>query len=273
MLTQFLGIVENASEHGYQIDHMIELVHWIMLALFVGWGTFLAFTLIRFHKSRNPVANYHGAKSKVSTHLEFIVVLVEAVLLLGFAIPIWGERVNGPEPKEDSLRIRVIGQQYLWNFHYAGKDGVFGSQKAGLVTAANPIGLDPKDPAGADDIVAPNELHVPVNKSIILDITSKDVIHSFAMHAMRMGQDAIPGSLTPIWFKPVKTGTFEVVCAQLCGGGHYAMRSIMMVDTAEDYATWLSDMEQLKASAAPPKVSSLLPESASIAALASVEQK
>jgi cytochrome c oxidase subunit 2 len=270
MLTEFLGIVENASEHGYQIDHMIEFVHWLMAALFIGWGTFFTFTLIRFHKSRHPVANYYGARSKVSTHLEFIVVLVEAVLLLGFAIPIWGKRVNGPKPTEDALRIRVIGEQYLWNFHYAGKDGVFGSQKAELVNSANAIGLDPMDPASHDDIVAKNEMHLPVNKSVILEITSKDVIHSFSMQAMRMGQDAIPGTRAPVWFKPVKTGTFEVICGQLCGGGHYAMRSIMVVDSAEDFATWMSEMEQLKASSAP-AVSSVLPDSASAATLAIVK--
>jgi cytochrome c oxidase subunit 2 len=251
MISKLLGLIDNASEHGFQIDQMIEFVHWLMLALAAGWGAFFIYTLFRFHRSRNPKANYHGVTSHASSHLEMVVVLIEAVLLLGFAIPIWAKRVNGPRPTENYERVRVIGQQFLWNFHYAGADGIFGRQKAELVSSSNPLGLDPTDPAAADDLVVKNEMHIPRNKNVILDITSKDVIHSFSLHAMRIGQDAIPGNTSPIWFRPIKAGTYEVVCAQLCGIGHYAMRGVVVVDTPEDYTQWLKDMQALKASSAP----------------------
>jgi cytochrome c oxidase subunit 2 len=84
---------------------------------------------------------------------------------------------------------------------------------------------------------------------VILEITSKDVIHSVAIQAMRIGQDAIPGSNIPIWFKPVKIGTYEIVCAQLCGLGHYGMRGTLVVDSDADYKGWLDDMEKLNAPA------------------------
>ena len=251
MLTKLLGLVDNASEHGFQIDQMMEFVHWIMAILFIGWGTFFVFTLIRFHRSRNPKADYHGVRSHASSHLEFMVVLAEAVLLLGFAIPIWGKRVNGPRPTENVERIRVVAEQFRWNFHYSGSDGQFGRQAAKFVSASNPLGLDPSDPAGRDDLVSSNELHLPLNKSVVLDITSKDVIHSFSLHAMRIGQDAIPGTTSPIWFRPIKAGTYELVCAQLCGSGHYAMRATVVVDPPGAYADWLKEMQQLKASTAP----------------------
>ena len=251
MLTKLLGLIDNASEHGFQIDQMMEFVHWLMAVLFIGWGTFFVYTLIRFRKSRNPKADYHGVRSHTSSHLEFMVVLAEAVLLLGFAIPIWGKRVNGPRPTENVERIRVVAEQFRWNFHYPGPDGVFGRQKPELVSASNPLGLDPTDPAGKDDIVSSNELHLPLYKNVILDLTSKDVIHSFALHAMRIGQDAIPGTESPIWFRPIKGGNYEVVCAQLCGSGHYAMRASVSVDPPEAYSDWLKEMQQLRASSMP----------------------
>ena len=255
MLTKLLGIVDNASEHGFQIDQMMEFVHWLMLVLFLGWGTFFVFTLIRFRKSRNPKADYYGVRSHTSSHLEFMVVLAEAVLLLGFAIPIWGKRVNGPRPTENVERIRVIAEQFRWNFHYPGPDGVFGRQKPELVSASNPLGLDPTDPDGKDDIVSSNELHLPLYKNVILDLTSKDVIHSFALHAMRIGQDAIPGTESPIWFRPIKEGNFEVACAQLCGSGHYAMRAAASVDKPDAYSDWIKEMQQLRANSMPPAAS------------------
>jgi cytochrome c oxidase subunit 2 len=246
MLNQIMGQVPNASEHGVLIDRMLEFCHWFMLILFVGWSLFFLFTLFRFHKSRHPKASYHGVKSKASSHIELTVVLVEAVLLLGFAYPLWGKRVN-EFPKSGALRIQVVGQQFAWNFHYPGPDGVFGKQNPGLISLSNQLGLDPKDPAGRDDVVSLNEVHIPVDQPVILEISSKDVIHSFAVPAMRVGQDAIPGTRAPVWFKPVKTGEYEIICAQLCGQGHYNMRALMTVDSKEDFAAWFKQKAELSA--------------------------
>jgi len=242
MLNHLMGQLPNASEHGYLIDNMLEMCHWFMLILFLGWSAYFVFTLIRFHKSRNPKANYHGVKSHISSHVEFSVVLIEIILLLGFAYPLWGLRVKDlPTDKDNPVRIRVIAQQFSWKFHYPGPDGVFGKSDSAFLNSGNPLGLDRKDPAAADDIYSPNDLHLPVNRPVILEITSMDVIHSFSFPAMRIGQDAIPGLRTPVWFKPVKTGDYEIICAQLCGTNHYNMRATVEVQSEKDYEDWLKD--------------------------------
>jgi cytochrome c oxidase subunit 2 len=247
-LNRLMGMPENASEHGYTIDHMLEFCHWFMLALAVGWSIFFVYTLLRFRAGKSPKADYYGVRTKASTHVEFMVVLIDVLLLVGFAVPLWTKRVLH-FPMGDAVRVKVVGQQFSWNFHYPGPDGVFGRQDPALISTGNQLGLDPTDPASKDDIVSLNEMHVPVNHDVILEITSKDVIHSVAIQAMRIGQDAIPGSEIPIWFKPVKVGTYEIVCAQLCGLGHYGMKGTLVVDSEADYKSWLDDMEKLNAPA------------------------
>ncbi|MEI9896388.1 MAG: hypothetical protein WDN28_21630 [Chthoniobacter sp.] len=254
-LNKALGIVPNASEHGYLVDQLLEICHWFMAALFVGWSCYFIFTLWRFHRSRNPKADYHGVQSKASAHLEFSVVIIEAMLLLGFAMPIWAKRSNGDQylNNADAFRVHCIGEQFAWNFHYPGPDGVFGKTNAAFITASNPLGIDPNDPAGADDFASKFEIHIVNQRPTVIEITSRDVIHSFALQHMRMAQDAIPGSRVPIWFRPIRTGEFEIVCAQLCGSGHYGMRGKMIVESQADFDAWQKEQSGLQhpAAAAP----------------------
>jgi len=245
LINEFLGQPPNASEHGYQIDHILEFCHWFMGTLFIGWSLFFIFVLIRFRKGRHPAADHAGVRSGISTHLEFSVVLIEAVLLLGFAIPLWAKRVNEFPPTKDAIVVYAVGQQFNWNFHLPGPDSQFGRRDVRFVTNSNPLGLDPNDPAGKDDIVTLGELHVPVDRAVIVELSSKDVIHNFCLPHMRIAGDAIPGSLIPLWFKPIKTGTYEVVCGQLCGLGHYGMKGTLVVDTPEDYQAWLKERAEL----------------------------
>jgi cytochrome c oxidase subunit 2 len=253
LINEFLGMPPNASAEGYQIDHIIEFSHWFMGVLFVGWWAFFIFVLWRFRQKRNPVASHEGVTTGISTHLEFAVVLIDALLLIGFAIPLWAKRVNQIPDEKQSILVHVIGQQFNWNFHLPGPDGVFGRREVDLVSNSNPVGLDSSDPAARDDLVVLGELHVPVDRDVIMDLSSKDVIHNFDLPGMRMAQDAIPGQVIPIWFKPVKTGTFEVVCGQLCGLGHYAMKGTVVVDTPDDYQAWLKERVELSGNqSAPP---------------------
>ncbi len=245
LINEFLGQPPNASSHGFQIDHILEFCHWFMGALFVGWSAFFIYVLIRFRRGRQPNANYKGVTSGISTHLEFSVVLIEAVLLLGFAIPLWAKRVNEFPPGKEALVVHVVAQQFAFNYHLPGPDGQFGRRDVGFVSNSNPLGLDPNDPAGKDDIVTQGELHVPVNRPVIAELSSKDVIHDFFLTDMRIAGDAIPGSLIPIWFTPIKTGTYEVICGQLCGLGHYGMKGTLVVDTPQDYEAWLKERAEL----------------------------
>jgi cytochrome c oxidase subunit 2 len=252
LINELIGLPPNASEHGYQIDHIIEFSHWFMAALFLGWSVFFIYVLLRFRKGRHPVADHEGVKSGISTHLEFAVVLIEAVLLIGFAIPLWAKRVNQFPEDKDAILVHAIGQQFNWNFHLPGPDGQFGRRDIGLLSNSNQLGLDYNDPAAKDDIVTQQELHVPVDRPVIIELSSKDVIHNFALHPMRMAQDAIPGQIVPMWFKPIKKGSYEVVCGQLCGLGHYSMKGMLVVDSPEDYQVWLKERAELSGSQTAP---------------------
>lgn len=238
MINKYLGILQNASEHGAAVDNMMEIVHWFMLLLFVGWSVFLIYVLCRFRASRNPKASYVGVTSKTSTYLEAGVVVIEAILLLGFAFPLWAKRVN-EFPRENAIEVGVVAQQFAWNFIYPGPDKKFGRRAANLVTSENPLGLDSDDPDGKDDIFSLNQMHLPLGKPAILHISSKDVIHSFSVRQMRITQDAIPGLSIPSWFTPTRAGQYEIACAQLCGNQHYTMRGFLTVETGEQFDNWL----------------------------------
>jgi cytochrome c oxidase subunit 2 len=165
---------------------------------------------------------------------------IEAALLLFVAIPLWAKQVDKFPTEAESTVIQVMAQQFAWNGRYAGPDGTFGKQDAKLVSQSNTFGVDPNDEKGKDDVQVLNEIHVPVNKPVIAYISSRDVIHSFKVPAMRVTQDAIPGMRIPIWFKPNKEGRYQIYCAQLCGNGHASMAGGFLVVESEDaYNTWM----------------------------------
>ena len=252
ILNELMGLLPNASEHGVTIDHALEFCHWFMLVLFIGWTAYFMYTIFRFHHSRHPKANYHGVKSKVSAHLELSVVLIEAILLLGFALPLWGRRVTDFPDKANALRVRAIGEQFKWSFHYPGADGVFGPQYIRFENSTNPIGLDPEDPMGHDDYVSSNELHLINFRPTVIEVSSKDVIHSLYLEHMRMDQDAIPGSRIPMWFRPIRAGQYEIVCAQLCGSNHFAMKGEMIVEDEAAFAKFEKESQELQKGATAP---------------------
>jgi cytochrome c oxidase subunit 2 len=245
-LNKLLGIMPNHSEHGREIDHMLNFCHWFMLVLFVGWIIYYFYVIFRFRKGRNPKADYHGVRNHVSTHLEASVVIVEAVILLGFAIPLWGKRVNEiPTAEKEPLRIRAIGYQFGWKFHYAGPDGKFGSQHVRFIGDGNAMGIDPNDPNGADDAVVSQDMHLVNHKATVIRASSQDVIHGFCLPQMRVQQDAIPGTEAPIWFRPISTGTWQIICAQLCGAGHFGMVASYSVDEQKDFDGWFKEQQEL----------------------------
>jgi cytochrome c oxidase subunit II len=204
-MKEWLNLPIDASAHGGQIDNMIGVIHWLMLLLFVGWGLYFIYVLVRFRKSKHPKADPVGVRSHLSSYVDVVVVIFEAVLLIGFSIPIWSQIVNAFPAEKDAVVVRVVGEQFVWNIHYPGADGVFGRTAIHLVTSDNPLGLDRDDPDAKDDIATINQLNLPVGKPVIIYLTTKDVIHSFSLPLFRVKQDLIPGQRIPIWFKPVKT--------------------------------------------------------------------
>jgi len=249
-MIKLLGLPPLATEHGVDVDNLILYVHLVMGALFVGWLAFFFYTLFRFRQGRNPKASYVGVQTHASTWVEIAVAVVEGVLLIGFAVPLWAKVADKFPAAKDSTVLRVIAEQFSWGALYAGADSVFGKQDPRLVTKENPLGTDKDDPNGKDDFrsSAQNEIVVPVNKPVIAHVTSKDVIHSFKVNALRVTQDAIPGIPIPVHFIPNKEGNYLINCAQLCGNSHAFMRGYVRVVSQEKYNEWAA--EQLKKAAA-----------------------
>ena len=262
LMTDWLGLPALATTHGGQIDSLLGWIHVFMLILFVGWGGFFVYLLVRFRKSRNPVANYTGVTSPASKYSEIAVALIEAVLLIGFAIPIWAARVDRMPPESEALVVHVTAEQFAWNVRYAGPDGKFGRTDIKLIDSqSNPLGVDPSDPASKDDVTTLNQLYLPANRQIIVKLRSKDVIHSFGVPEFRVKQDAIPGYTIPVYFiadvttEEMRTRTgkpefqYEIACAQLCGLGHYRMRGFVTVQAAGEFDKWMAQKvkEQLEA--------------------------
>lgn len=265
------------STHGGQIDSMIWWLHILMAVLFVGWGVFFVYTLVRFRAGSNPKADHEGVKSHFSTYHEVAVVVVECLLLFALAVPIWASWVEVGQATHDpgeALEVNVIAQQFAWNVHYPGPDGKFGRLDSGRINETlNPIGLDPDDPNGKDDIALQNLLLIPVDTPIKVNVTSKDVIHSFFLPVMRVKQDAIPGMKIPVGFQagmttmafkkaeylanqarydalrandprgdsappagPTWVPDHQIACAQLCGAQHYKMNGLFYILSKEDFA-------------------------------------
>jgi cytochrome c oxidase subunit 2 len=245
---KLLGLPVLASEHGQQVDDLIIYVHWLMIVLFVGWFAYFVYTLFRFHHSRNPKADYFGVKNHASNYIEGAVAVVEGILLFVLAIPLWARAVDKFPPENESTRVQVVAQQFAWNVRYPGKDGKFGRQDMHAVTADNVFGVDPKDEAGKDDVQTLNEVHVPLvkgadgkNKPVIIYVSSRDVIHSFKVIALRVTQDAIPGLRIPLWFRPTQEGRYQINCAQLCGNSHSQMSSgFVIVESQAAFDKWLA---------------------------------
>ena len=259
-ILHYLGLPINMSVDGPAIDEVIILTHWLMLVLFIGWGAFFIVSLVKFRSSKNQNADHDGVKSHFSSVLEVVVAVIEMVLLVGFALPIWASRINNvPEVNSGAVHARVGAQQFAWNIHYPGEDGIFGQTRPNLVDEVeNPIGLDRSSTGGADDFVTINQLHIPVDTKIRLDLTSKDVIHSFSLPELRVKQDAIPGMIIPVHFEATMTseeflaemvGTpreskgLEISCAQLCGLCHYRMRGFLTIQDDQGYVDWIEEQK------------------------------
>jgi cytochrome c oxidase subunit II len=157
--------------------------------------------------------------------------------MLAPGLVVWHQFVTVPA---DATEVEVMGQQWLWSYRLPGKDGRLGTSDARNITSDNPMGLNPDDPNGKDDIVVQNDdLHLPVGKPVKILLRSIDVLHDFYVPEFRAKMDMIPGSVTYYWFTPTRTGTFEVLCAELCGAAHAQMRSKVIVEEEKDYHAWL----------------------------------
>lgn len=229
-----------ASTFAADIDRGIWILHIAMIFIFVAWSIIFAYLLIRYRARTGGKVDRSEISLKASIAPDIAVLTFEILLVIFYAVPNWSRiKMNFPKPAE-ALNIEIVAEQFSWNIRYPGPDGTFGRTSISLVDFANPLGIDPADPAGADDIVTVNEMRLPNNKPVLAKLSSKDVIHSFFIPAFRIKQDATPGLAVPIWFTPTREGHYEITCAQLCGVGHAMMRADVFVQRPEEFDKWLA---------------------------------
>jgi cytochrome c oxidase subunit 2 len=228
-----------ASNWRY-IDDTIIITFWITGAVFVAIVVFMAYCVFRFHHKRGRQAAYEPENKRLEWWLTIgTAVGVGAMLAPGLFV--WQQFVTVPA---DASEIEVMGQQWRWSYRLPGKDGRLGTTDARNVSAENPLGLTTNDPNGQDDVVVENgDLHLPIGKPVKVLLRSIDVLHDFYVPEFRAKMDMVPGSVTYFWFTPTRTGTFEVLCAELCGLAHAQMRSKVIVEEQSEYHAWLEKQQ------------------------------
>ena len=224
-----------ASNWGF-IDDVIIITFWVTGFVFVAVVLFMAYCVYRFRHKEGARSEYKPESKKLEIWLSALTAVGVAIMLAP-GLWAWNEFVTVPE---DAAEFEVVGQQWGWTFRFPGKDGVLGKSSTQLIDGDNPFGLDPKDPKGQDDIlVDDSEVHPPLNKPVKVLLRSIDVLHNFYVPGMRAKMDMVPGSVTYLWFEPKRAGTFDIMCFELCGTGHYGMRGTLVVQRQEEFGEWL----------------------------------
>jgi cytochrome c oxidase subunit 2 len=226
-----------ASNWGL-IDNTIIITFWITGVVFVAVLLFMAYCVYRFRYSRERQAEYEPENKKLEWWLTSLTALgVVAMLTPGLFV--WNQYVTVPEGTDE---FEVLGQQWQWSYRYPGKDGVMGTSDVKFITSDNAFGLNPEDPNGQDDIlIEGDDLHLPLDRPVKALLRSIDVVHDFYVPQFRAKMDLVPGQVTFFWFVPTRAGSFEILCAELCGVGHHVMRGTVIIEEQTAYQTWLDE--------------------------------
>ena len=224
-----------ASNWSY-IDNTIIMTFWITGIVFVAVVLFMGYCVFRFRHQDGRQAAYEPESKRLEWWLT-IVTAVGVAAMLAPGLFVWNRFVTVPEGASE---FEVVGQQWQWSFRLPGKDGRLGTSDTRNISPDNPLGLNPSDPNGQDDVVIEGgELHLPSGKPIKILLRSIDVLHDFYVPEFRAKMDMVPGLITYFWLTPTRTGTFEILCAELCGVGHPQMRGVVVVETESAYQAWL----------------------------------
>ena len=233
---------EVASNWG-NIDDTIILTFWVTGAVFVAVCLFMAYCVWRYGYQKNRKAEYKPENAKLEWALTIITTL-GVIALLAPGLIVWNKFVTVPD---DAVDIEVMAQQWFWNYRLPGKDGILGTTDIRNITDENPFGINFDDQNGYDDIlIQADDLHILNNQPVKINLRSIDVLHDFYVPQFRAKMDMVPGVVTYYWFTPIKTGNFEILCAEYCGTGHYAMRGRVLVDEEKDYQQWLNEQMTFK---------------------------
>ena len=230
---------EVASNWG-NIDGTIILTFWVTGAVFVAICLFMSYCVWRFRYSKERKADYAPENPRLEWFLTILTTLGVCALLAPGLI-VWNKYVSVPE---DAVDIEVMGQQWYWNYRLPGADGKLGLTDLRNITDENPFGINLDDPYGKDDVMIQSDaINLKTNRPVKILLRSVDVLHNWYVPQFRAKMDAVPGVVTYYWFEPNKTGEYEVLCAEYCGVGHYAMRGSVLVQNDQDYETWLGEQE------------------------------
>jgi cytochrome c oxidase subunit 2 len=229
------------TEFGKQIDAQFHRTLVITGVVFVVAQLGLALAIFRSRDHGQKVSFFEG-----NSAMELLWTLATVIMFVGLGLygeHAWAE-AHFQGAAAGALQVEITGQQFTWNIRYAGPDGQFGATKPELVSASsgNPLGLDPRDSATKDDVVSP-VMYVPVGREVELLIRTQDVTHSFYVRELRLKQDAVPGMTIHMHFNATVPGEYEIACAELCGLGHYKMRSFLNVVSQEEFDKWMQDQE------------------------------
>lgn len=249
---------EIASNWGY-IDFTVILTFWICGIVFVLIGLFMAYTTWKFRYREGARADYEPENPRLEWWLT-IVTTIGVVAMLAPGLIVWNDFVNPPDDVEE---VEVLSKQWGWAFRFPGDDRKFGTVHVDHIDSDNPFGMNKEDPNGDDDILVDgNTLHLPVDQPYKILLRSNDVLHDFWVPEFRAKMDAVPGMVTYFWFTPtrIQEQPYEVVCAELCGQGHYTMRGWVKVDTEEDFQSWLATQSTWAQVQAAVKLDALGPE-------------
>ncbi|HEX8258291.1 MAG TPA: cytochrome c oxidase subunit II [Allosphingosinicella sp.] len=226
-----------ASNWG-SIDDALIITLYICAIAFVGLNLFMAYALLKYRHRPGHSAHYEPENARLERRLTFWTGIGIAGMLAPGLIA-WNEYVT--VPKEATV-IEATGQQWQWAFRFPGQDNVLGTAAVAHMTADNPFGVNPRDPHGRDDVlIETNELHMPIGKPVKMVLRSKDVLHDFYVPQFRAKMDLVPGIVTYFWMTPTKLGTYEILCAELCGVGHHEMRGTVVVQDQQAFDAWMGE--------------------------------
>ncbi|HEY8520405.1 MAG TPA: c-type cytochrome [Gammaproteobacteria bacterium] len=220
------------------VDFTVDVTFIVCGIVFVAVNLFTAYCVVRYRHRKDHKAHYEPESKKLETWLTIgTAVGVAAMLTPGLFV--WGEFVTVPE---GAMRFEAMGKQWHWSYRFPGEDGELGATDVRHVSPDNPLGIDPADPEGQDDIVVVNPIvHLPAGRPVEALLRSTDVLHNFAVPQFRVKMDLVPGLVTYQWFTPEVPGTYEVLCEELCGIGHFAMRGRVVVEEEPAFRAWLAE--------------------------------
>ncbi|PMZ87065.1 MULTISPECIES: cytochrome c oxidase subunit II [unclassified Pseudomonas] len=225
-----------AASNWGSIDTTLFITLIISGIFFIAITVFMALAVMRYRHKEGARAAYQPENKK----LELWLIIITSVGIAGMLAPglvVYNDFIRVPK---EAYELEVVAQQWQWAFRFPGQDAKLGKSDIRFIDGANPFGLDPKDPAGQDDVlVLNNEVRLPLDRPVKVLLRAKDVLHDFYVPQIRSKMDMVPGMVSYFWFTPTKTGKYEVLCAEFCGVGHYNMRGHMIVEEQGVFDQWL----------------------------------